>query len=281
MPQYVHTIYDSLKAFMPYYVVSFIAIELLILKIIKAYINRSEYIINIISGVIIVVTQSLFQLLLLKQINPWLYEHRFINIPNYTLAFILCFIVYSFLQYFTHFLSHKVRVFWCLHEVHHSSTDITIASGIRNSIFDLISTDVFYFIIPLLGFEPMIYFIVYTTSKIWGTFIHINHHLVNELPLINAIIVDPKTHHLHHARNKMYIDKNFCETITLYDKLFGTFARETETPVYGSSNNPNPSGFWNVHTNEFKLLFRDVKTATSTWNALKYIFYPPGWQPIK
>ena len=278
MPQYIHSVYNSLKAFMPYYIVSFIAIELLILKIIKVYINRSEYIINIFSGIIIVITQSLFQLLLLKKINPWLFERRFFTIDNYALSLGLCFIVYSFLQYFTHFLSHKVRLFWCLHEVHHSSIDITIASGIRNSIFDIISTDIFYFIIPLLGFDPMIYFIVYTSSKIWGTFIHINHHLVNELPIVNTIIVDPKTHHLHHARNKIYIDKNFCETITLYDKLFGTFAKETESPVYGSSNNPKPSGFWNVQTNEFKLLLQDVKGAKTRLNAIKYICYPPGWK---
>ena len=86
MPQYIHTVYNTLKAFMPYYIVSFIAIELLILKIIKVYINRSEYIINIFSGIIIVITQSLFQLLLLKKINPWLFERRFFTIDNYAIS---------------------------------------------------------------------------------------------------------------------------------------------------------------------------------------------------
>ncbi|MBL7829868.1 MAG: sterol desaturase family protein [Saprospiraceae bacterium] len=123
------------------------------------------------------------------------------------------------------------------------------------------------------------HFIVYSFAKIWSTFIHINENIVYEIPILNRILMDPKSHHLHHARNAIYIDKNFCETFILYDVLFKTYVKQTENPIYGSFNNPIPKGFWDVQLNEFRLLKKDIKESKSLLETIKFIFYPPGWKP--
>lgn len=281
MSSTIPSLYESLKEFMPWYIIMAISVEYLLIVRLQGRIDKKEYKINILTGIVVVITQSILQIILLNQFNPWLYEKRLIHFDILVVEFLVCILLYTFLQYFTHLLSHKVRLFWCLHEVHHSSKEITISSGLRNSVFDIMSTDVFYLLIPWLGIHPMIYFIVYTFAKIWGTFIHISEHLVSDIPWMNRWIVDPKTHHLHHARNPIYIDKNFCETIVIYDKFFGTYVRQTEAPIYGSSHNPSPTGFWNVQLNEFKLLYHDLQNSRGIIEALNYIFRPPGWQPTE
>lgn len=264
---------------MPAYILFMVSFEFVLLNWFYKGANYSEYRINILSGIVVVITQSLLQIMLLNKLNPWVFQFRIFEWDNVAISFIVCFVLYTFLQYFTHMLSHKIRLFWCLHEVHHSSIDLNISSGLRNSIFDIISTDIFYLLIPLCGIHPVVYIITYSLAKVWGTFIHINENIVSEIPILNKIIVDPKTHHLHHARNPVYLDKNYCETILIYDKLFKTYVQETEKPIYGSSNNPSPTGFWNVQLNEFRLLGKDIKNSRSISEALKFTFYPPGWLP--
>ncbi|MEM7266825.1 MAG: sterol desaturase family protein, partial [Pseudomonadota bacterium] len=39
----------------------------------------------------------------------------------------------------------------------------------------------------------------------------------------------PTHHRIHHATNKPYIDKNYGGVLIIWDKLFGTFAKEDKT----------------------------------------------------
>ena len=52
-------------------------------------------------------------------------------------------------------------------------------------------------------------------------------------PVIEYIFNTPSHHRVHHARNKRYIDKNYAGMFIMWDRLFGTYIEETETPVYG------------------------------------------------
>lgn len=269
-------IYNSLKQFMPIYVISFIALEFLY----NLYNNKNflvrEVRINVVSGLLVIVTQSLLQYVMLARLNPFIYQHRLVNLDIGVYQFVVCFFLYTFLQYCSHYLSHKVRFFWCLHEVHHSALQMNTSTGIRNSIFDVISTDVLYLLIPLLGVEPIVFLITYSCLKIWGTFIHINEEIVSKIPVINWFMVDPSTHHVHHAQNPIYIDKNYGEFLNIYDKAFGTFVTETERPVYGTIGH-NPTGFWDVQLYSFRKLFAEMKAAGSLKEKILLAIMPPEW----
>lgn len=269
-------LYQSLKQFMPVYVISFITLEFIYnLYNNKRFLAR-EVSINVLSGLLVIITQAVLQYVLLARLNPYLYTQRLIDLPPGWYQFALCFFLYTFLQYCSHYLSHKVRFFWCLHEVHHSALHMNTSTGVRNSIFDVISTDALYLLIPLLGVEPPVFLITYSLLKIWGTFIHINEDLVSKIPLVNWIMIDPSAHHVHHARNPEYIDKNYGEFVNVYDKLFGTFVTEEAKPVYGSIGH-DPKGFWDVQLYAFRQLFAEMRAAKTLREKLLLALMPPEW----
>lgn len=272
-------IYDQLRNIIPIYIAIFLSLEFIFHYFISKTLNLAEAKLNILSGIVVLVTQVLLQSYFLSGLYPMLYKHHLFDFGNGVMVIIYGFLIYTFLQYITHYLSHKIRIFWCLHEVHHSATQMNSTAGIRNSIFDIISTDVFYLLIPLFGIPPIVHLVIYSISKAWGNFIHINEKIISKIPYLNLILVDPATHHLHHARNDIYVDRNFCEVTPIYDKMFGTFVFETELPIYGSANHISPTGFWDIHLYEFRRLFKDIKRTKSLRQKLLYIIMPPNWEP--
>jgi sterol desaturase/sphingolipid hydroxylase (fatty acid hydroxylase superfamily) len=49
---------------------------------------------------------------------------------------------------------------------------------------------------------------------------------VDKLGWFEKIFNTPSHHRVHHAINAGYIDKNFAGVLIIWDKLFGTFAKE-------------------------------------------------------
>lgn len=272
-------LYTQIRHVIPINIFIFLSLEFFINLFIFKTLILSEAKLNIISGLVVLATQVILQSLFLSGIYPSIYKFHLFEFGNNAMVLLYGFIIYTFLQFVSHFLSHKIRIFWCLHEVHHSATQMNSTAGLRNSIFDIISTDVLYLLIPLIGIPPIVYLVIYSLSKAWGNFIHINEQIVSKIPFLNIFLVDPSTHHLHHARNDIYLDKNFCVVTPIYDKIFGTFVVETELPVYGSASHRSPTGFWDIHLFEFRKLLKDIRKTESLKNKILYIIMPPNWEP--
>ena len=65
----------------------------------------------------------------------------------------------------------------------------------------------------------------------------------------------------------------------LWDRVFGTFQREEERPVYGLTrqiDTVNPIKVW---FHEVPGLYRDLVRSASLSDLWGYLFRPPGWQP--
>ena len=86
---------------------------------------------------------------------------------------------------------------------------------------------------------------------------------------------------MHHARNDVYVDRNYGGIFILWDRLFGTFVEERdEQPVVFGVRKPLRS--WNPFWANFQvyeaLLFDAVKTAR--WgDKLRLWFARTGWRP--
>lgn len=270
---------DVLKHWMPYYLVAMIAAETIYLLVRFKRTYSKETWVNISTGVISIVVQAIIKTLFFTGLYPYVYTHRIWDMELNGYTFLLGFFMYTFIQFGTHYLYHKVRILWCLHEVHHSAIRMDATTGIRTSIFDIVSLDILYLLIPFAGVHPIVYFILYSLNKIWGTFIHFSESIVSRIPILEYILVTPGIHHIHHASNIRYLDKNYGEVIPWYDKLFGTYASQTEAPVYGTLHVNKELPFWEAQLHEFRSLGRDVKNAKGLLNKLKYFFMPPGWHP--
>lgn len=270
---------DVLKHWMPYYLVAMVAAETIYLLVRFKRTYTKETWVNLSTGVVSILIQAVLKTLFFTGLYPFVYEHRLWNLELNGYTFLLGFFMYTFIQFGTHYLYHKVRLLWCLHEVHHSAVRMDATTGLRTSIFDIVSLDILYLLIPLSGVHPIVYFILYSLNKIWGTFIHFNEKIVSRIPILEYVMVTPGIHHIHHASNIQYLDKNYGEVIPWYDKLFGTYAKQTVAPVYGTTQVTEELNFWEAQLHEFRSLGRDVKKAKGIINKIKYFFMPPGWHP--
>lgn len=57
--------------------------------------------------------------------------------------------------------------------------------------------------------------------------------LIGRLGVFEWVFVTPSHHRVHHACNERYLNKNFGAMFIVWDRIFGTFEPERESPVYG------------------------------------------------
>jgi sterol desaturase/sphingolipid hydroxylase (fatty acid hydroxylase superfamily) len=133
----------------------------------------------------------------------------------------------------------------------------------------------------LLGVPPEMLFVIMFVDGTYGAFIHVGENLIKDgrLGFLNKIILTPSHHRVHHARNPLYMDTNFCNLLLIWDKVFGTFQNEDDDVEieYGITRKMDSGNFMDVYFGEFVALYKDVVNAPGWKNKLLYIVKPPGW----
>lgn len=196
--------------------------------------------------------------------------------------FIYGYIVWEFSHFIYHYFGHKVRLFWCLHSTHHAPENMNLSVSYAHFFLeapyaDFIRTS----ICILMGVNPPLLFLIMFVDGTWGSFIHIGEHMLKDgrLGFLNKIILTPSHHRVHHAKNPLYMDTNFCNLLNIWDKVFGTYQDEDRNIEieYGITRQINAKNWLDVYFGELACLCRDVAKAPGLKNKLLYIFMPPGW----
>ena len=91
----------------------------------------------------------------------------------------------------------------------------------------------------------------------------------------------PSHHRVHHGPDRKYLDKNYAGILIIWDRMFGSFQEEEETPRYGLTTDFDSQNPLRVWTSELPELGRDLKRAKSTSDVAGYLFKGPGWRPKK
>ena len=146
-------------------------------------------------------------------------------------AWILLLFVDDFAYYWFHRISHEVRFFWNFHVVHHSSNQYNLSVAVRQSWFSGIAHWIFYIPAALLGFPLWAFATMHGFNLIYQFWIHTK--LVGRLGFFEKIFNTPSHHRVHHGVNDQYLDKNYAGIFIFWDRMFGTFVEESETPRYG------------------------------------------------
>jgi len=192
------------------------------------------------------------------------------------------YIIWEFAHFIYHYLGHKVRLFWCLHSTHHAPEQMNLSVSFAHFFLEapyagVIRTS----ICILLGVNPPLLLFIMFIDGTWGAFIHAGENILKDgrLGFLNKIILTPSHHRVHHAKNPLYMDTNFCNLLNIWDRVFGTFQYEkNEVPIeYGITRKINARNFFDVYFGEIALLFRDIKNAPGIKNKMLYIVKPPGW----
>lgn len=209
-------------------------------------------------------------------------KHALFNISFTWYWFIYGYVVWEFAHFIYHFLAHKVRLLWCLHSTHHAPESMNLSVTYAHFFLEAPYADIIRTsICLLLGVPPPMLFVIMFIDGTWGAFIHIGENLVEDarFGFLNRIILTPSHHRVHHAKNPLYMDTNFCNLLPVWDKAFGTYQDEDrKIPIeYGITREMKKNSFLDAYFGEIRALIRDVKNAPGLKNKILYIFMPPGW----
>lgn len=162
-----------------------------------------------------------------------LYEHRLFDISVEAIwAWIILFLAQDFLYYWFHRISHRMNLAWIGHAPHHQSEDFNFAVALRQGPFQPLFSSIFYLPLALFGFPPAMFATVAGINTVYQFFLHTE--LVRTLGPLEWILNTPSHHRVHHGCNGRYLDKNHGAMLIIWDRMFGSFELERQTPVYGT-----------------------------------------------
>ena len=195
-------------------------------------------------------------------------------------AFVIAFVAKDFAGYWTHRLEHEVNFLWNRHIIHHSSEEFNLSCALRQSISEIFQLfTVFMLPAALLG-VPVVVIAVVAPIQLFAQFWY-HTRVIGKMGPLEAVLVTPSHHRVHHAMNKVYLDKNYGQIFIIWDKMFGTFQPELADvpPVYGVKR---PVQTWNpirIGFQHFRLLFMDAWRTRNWADKLRIWFKPTGWRP--
>ena len=209
----------------------------------------------------------------------FLYQFKLFNIDSYPLwvQISLTLIIIDFIYYWFHRTSHRVRFFWGIHMNHHSSEEMNFLVSLRQAWFNPIFRVPFFFIMPLIGFNPLLTFVVGAASTLWAVIQHTQ--TIGKLGPLEWFMVTPSTHRVHHGVNDGYLNKNFGNIFIIWDRIFGTYAEEKETVVYGLTNNVKTFNAFKITAFSWIGYINDFKQSGSLVDKFLSFFGSPEWEP--
>lgn len=158
--------------------------------------------------------------------------------------FLACLVVADLTQYWVHRAFHRIPLLWRFHKVHHSVETMDWIAGSRLHLVDVIMTRGLVLLpLVMLGFDDLAVFAYLGFVSVHAVFIHANFAPRSEW--IERILVMPRFHHWHHAREAEAVDTNFAVHLPLLDRLFATFylPRDRWPQTYGIEGVEAPDGY--------------------------------------
>ena len=179
----------------------------------------------------------------------------------------------EFSFYLSHWLGHKTKIFWAAHITHHSSQYFNLSVGARVNFIFLLYRFLFWSPLCLIGISPEMILLIESITAIPTFLIHTEK--IGKLGVLDWIFNTPSNHRVHHASNPEYIDKNFGGVLMIYDHLFGTYTKETVTPVYGLTHNIDTHNAGKLLLHEYMRLIRESSKIKSLPEKFHYLFSRP------
>ena len=164
----------------------------------------------------------------------------------------------DFAFYVDHVLKHRIPVLWEFHKVHHSAEVLTPFTIERKHpvAFMMMIPIVFGAVGVCQGVAAALFFGGIEETTLFGinAFValsnlagaHLRHsHLWLSFGRLDRVLVSPAVHQVHHSAAAEHRGKNYGETFTVFDWLFGTLylPRREENLVFGlGPDEPQPHG---------------------------------------
>jgi sterol desaturase/sphingolipid hydroxylase (fatty acid hydroxylase superfamily) len=171
--------------------------------------------------------------------------HFVMSIPL-PLRVIAYFVAGDFSSYWMHRLTHTKYV-WRVHHFHHSITQLYWLSGVRDTIWQQMLSNLPYILwSPLLTNRPEVVAIVLTfISVLTNHWMHMNFTWRSNW--LEYVLVTPRSHQVHHSGSAEHFNANYGVVFSVWDRLFGTWISPDDTKVTtigaGEIRNPLQAGW--------------------------------------
>ena len=220
----------------------------------KGLYNINDSLVNISLGIFAVINRAI-TLGIWIALWTYLYQFSFMKIEESLWSWLLLFFLNEFVYYWFHRLSHENKFMWAVHVNHHSSEKLNFTTAARVPFFNLILHNLFWIPLLFVGFHPLM---IFTVENISFLFAFIQHtEIIKKMPYIDYIFNTPSHHRVHHSTNDEYINKNYGNTLIIFDRLFGTFKEEKDGVLnkYGILNNIKTYNLYKVIFHEWITIF--------------------------
>lgn len=220
--------------------------------------------------------------LVLLGLYTLVYQFRLLDLQTGVWTVAALFLAQDFFYYWFHRVSHGMRWMWASHVTHHSSERLNLSTAFRQSLtYPISGMWVFWLPLAWIGFEPQWVVLVVGINLGYQFFVHTQ--AVHKLPAwVEFLFNTPSHHRVHHARNDLYVDRNFGGVLIIWDRLFGTFVEERDDMPceYGitrrqiTTHNPITLTF-----QEWRYMWRQAsRPGLRVSERLRYLWGHPDWE---
>ena len=221
---------------------------------------------------------TIFTVLLMKGITfgfySFIYGFAFFKPERSAGLWIAALLLFDFIHYMYHSLSHKTRLFWAGHVTHHSSHYFNFSVGIRLNGIQIVYRFLFWAPLCIIGIPPEMVLIYESISSIQNFLIHTEK--VGKMGAIDWVFNTPSNHRVHHGSNPEYLDKNLGGIFMIFDHLFGTYKKETTKANYGITHNIHTCNPINLMLHEYAFIKNKLLRKGRLKDKIRFLFARPG-----
>ncbi|NER16130.1 sterol desaturase family protein [Spongiivirga citrea] len=145
--------------------------------------------------------------------------------------------------YTAHWAEHRIKPLWMFHLIHHTDTNVDTTTANRHHPGESVIRFAFTLVgVFIVGAPIALVFLYQSISVVLSQFNHANIKIPKWLDnALSWVIVSPDMHKVHHHHVMPYTDTNYGNIFSIWDRLFGTFAKmNNEDIVYGIDTVPDP-----------------------------------------
>lgn len=278
---------DLIALAIPFFLLALLT-ELVVDKYRGTGFYRANDAVNSLSAGTLSTTSGYFTGLIPAVVSAWVLQHfALFNIdlalfdfsPRGLAMWAVALIAFDFSYYWKHRFGHEMSILWAAHAVHHQSEDYNLSTALRQTSTGFLFNWIFYLPMFLLGMPFEVFVTVNALDLIYQFWVHTQH--IGRLEWLDRIMVTPSNHRVHHAQNKIYIDRNYGGIFILWDRMFGSFQEELDDePVVFGVRKPLQS--WNplwANLQVYHYLWFDARQTRYWKDKIGIWFRRTGWRP--
>lgn len=135
--------------------------------------------------------------------------------------------------YAQHVLTHRIPLLWRLHRVHHADHEVDVTTALRFHPVEIVLSMLFKVAVVFALGAPAIAVILF--EIVLNASAMFNHANLKLQPTVDAVLrsvlVTPDMHRIHHSQKPEETDSNFGISLSVWDRLFGTYVAAPQSPL--------------------------------------------------